>query len=202
MINEGKYTLNGFIVVIPIIIAIVSVSHAYSPSNAQTVPINNSLAYENPEYGFKITYPVNWEKEEHTSLAPDIFAIMFGDIMDENVQVGVTNGSAEKGFNYLFGSNMIKNLNFNVVKNETTTLGGIPAREVVAEITPEQLQSFIEKTQSEAIPIPKGIEGWDIHIIWTTQKDPSYSIIGSARTDLQTNKQIIQQMIDSFEFIK
>lgn len=133
------------------------VKHAFAQGQAQ-VPTNRNngtlLTYQNPDFGIKIKYPSNWTKIEdglslHTIVA---FQLQHEDIYDftnttlAEIDLRIYNAPHNETSPKL-GINQIDTGGQTIIsyyKNNTTTLGGLPAIKIVnyyfGDVTQKEMQ--------------------------------------------------------------
>ena len=177
-----------------------------------TFEINDFLTYENPTFGIKLQYPVDWEKIEEAdqyylegSNQHSIVSFLLpienaSDRFMENLTISVENLPRNTTFN-AYSDETIKKYNattFDLIESNATTLAGNPAHKVIFEHREgARVGGGGEEGEEE--------EGQDdsnfkLIQIWTIKGDKVYQI--AFQVDLKRYSEIlsiVQKMIDTFE---
>lgn len=150
---------------------------------------NNLLTYENSKYGIRIQYPSSWMKEEsHNQSSNDIvrFSSPAGIALLSIVSTGRVSESKPLELYANAGIDVLRHTfsNFSLVSSNSSTVGGIPAQEIVYTAS-----------------MPSGLKLKFIQFL--TIKDARDFILTSAALQDEFTKYLptIQTMVNSFSFI-
>jgi serine/threonine-protein kinase len=168
-----------------------------TPSQNTTTTSDNFLAYENPTYGIKIQYPVDWTASQNgLQDYTDIIAFYsplenISDRFPEQLSISVIDYSQNitlNDYTNRITDTLKQSPNLEIIQSNATTLAGNPAHKIVfSPMTGEQQQQFKP----------------EIMQIWTIKGDKAYSILYVAESVKYSNYlSTVQKMVNSFEITK
>jgi eukaryotic-like serine/threonine-protein kinase len=184
----------GTAATVAVLIVLSFVVAGYGTVLGQTATNNNFTTFENPKFGLKIQYPANWAKEitDDPDLGQDVTFLVPGSQIKYGEKVSIMVNANQTGplneiVRNLISFNQNENNalgNYKVIESVPTTLNGLNAHKLVTTYTDPKFK-IINSMQVMAL------KGDKLYEILYTSNPAKY----------QTLLPIVQQMIDSFQFI-
>ena len=156
-------------------------------SGNQTMTSNDSsdlVQYSNPNLGFLLEYPSNWQKEESLSFtspqggidnrAPEVITI--------TTEVLPTSDFSLDSYNEAALGQVESLQDFKLLNSSSTTLGGLPAHSIIYSFTDEASQTPWQNLQA-----------------WTVKDGMAYIITyGGVPEEFESSLPALQSVMDSF----
>lgn len=153
-------------------------------TNATAAGVSNLIPYSNPNLGFALQYPSNWEKEETLSFISPQGGIgnRYPELVTITTEVLPTSNFSLDRYTEAALGQVELFQDFKLLNSSSTTLGGSPAHMIVYSFTNEENQLPLQNLQA-----------------WAVKDGMAYIITyGGTPEEFDSSLPVLQSVMDSF----